>query len=152
MPPLMVFHALKTPDNPEEFLKAAVYLTEKLYRKNQGAHLILLCDPEDLSLFDDFLWTLIPESFLPHQTEDHKASLSLPTVIDLISKPENIPLERDIPNILINVSQILPSSIHTFSEIHQLVGKNTAYREFCRTLFRDYKKNGIPIQSEAITL
>ena len=151
MKTLIKFHALREPDNTTDFFKAAVMLTEQLYKKHRDQHLIVLCNPEDLEKLDDFLWTLIPESFLPHQAEN-AIFPTVTTIIDVTSEVQKIPLEQNIPNILINLSKNMPQDLHSFAETHLIVGKSPEYRDFCRTLFREYKKNGIPLISEAIVL
>ena len=161
----------------DNFLGAAVFLTQKIYKTNLrqplNSKIIIIADSTDLKNLDDKLWTLIPESFLPHSMEPleplefvetstltRKTKLSLE--IDLVSDPLKIRIEENLFTTVIYLSGHSvpefffasiksPNATKTF-HVHHIVGKNTEYREFCRTLFREYKKNGISPSSHQLDI
>ncbi len=155
MTPSIQFHVLPEPDSEEAFLKAAIWLIQKVYQENPRSHLVVLSKPENLHRLDEWLWTLIPESFLPHSINPENGSEKKhPAIIDLLASPKIPSVEPGTLSILINLSDepLSNESIHSYRKIHMIVGKTPEYREFCRSLFRAYKKNGIPLSSEAIAL
>jgi DNA polymerase IIIc chi subunit len=166
-------------DSEKDFFYSAVFLAQKLYEKNSNKKIALLCDPEDLNNLDKWLWTASPESFLPHSFSgfkipenldraDKAKKLSLQNysnyLIYLTSDPKVFYQPQNMPDILIQL--IHPKNEPIFNldnpislshdplektiEIHHIVGKNAEYREYCRTLFREYKKNGIKISYQEI--
>jgi DNA polymerase IIIc chi subunit len=149
--PSVQFHILPEPDKPAVYLEACSFLAEKFHTLVKQSHLIVLCNPEDLRFFDDRFWNFIPQSFLPHQVNSIIPSEGM---IDLLSSPKEIPIETHIPNVLMNFSNfpILPNhpAFNSLLAMHIIVGKDSQYREFCRTLFREYKKHGIQILTKNV--
>ncbi|NDH68660.1 MAG: hypothetical protein EBY22_12310 [Gammaproteobacteria bacterium] len=156
-------------DSEKDFFYTAVFLTQKLYEQNPHKKIALLCDPEDLNNLDEWLWTASPESFLPHSFSGFKTTENLEKdhknyLICLTSDPKIFSQSENMPDILIQLTHpknepifnldnsISPShgSLEKTIEIHHIVGKNPEYREYCRTLFREYKKNGIKISYQEI--
>ncbi len=155
MNPLIQFHVLPEPDSEDAFFKAGIWLIQKVYQGHPESHLVVLSNPEDLHRLDEWLWTMIPESFLPHSIEGETTTTKThPAIIDLIASPQTLSTEDNPSTILINLSNqtLSNAQMAPYHNIHMIVGKSPEYREFCRSLFRAYKKNGIPLLSEAIAL
>ncbi len=157
------FHGLPESSFPEhsekDFIATVIALTQKLYEKNPSQKIGILCDAEELNQWDEWLWSVIPESFLPHSLSGFSEK-ETPAVIYLTSEFQNFTNteSNNFPDILIYLKKSPDLALHNSYdsydsydspalpfEVHHVVGRNPEYREYCRTLFREYKKNGIKI-------
>jgi DNA polymerase IIIc chi subunit len=126
--------------------------------KDGDRKIILFCESKDLKFLDEKLWTLIPESFLPHSLETSQpgeiyltSALSPPeSLFDSDKSTSSQPIIFYLSQESLSTAFFEILKAHKIQEIHHLVGRNSSYREFCRTLFREYKKNGITVDYQSL--
>ncbi len=136
------FYILETAAAHEQ-LRTACRLAEKAWHK--GHRVFIHTDSKETARsLDDMLWTYRQDSFVPHalfsgQTEPDAEPVEPVLVGDGTAEPTNI-------DVLINLTESVPSFAHKSARIAEIVGAGESARRAARTRYRDYRDRGISIQ------
>lgn len=122
----------------------ACRLTEKIQKLGHRIY-IHTDDKTQSQAIDDLLWTFKQNSFLPHcivtTDSDYKDNAIL------IGHDLNNEKEDDV---LINLSQEIPSFFSRFNRVVELIDQDKKQREMGRERFKFYKERGYPLASHPI--
>lgn len=126
-----------------ERLRTACRLAEKAW--NKGHRVFIHTDSQETARnIDEMLWTYRQDSFVPHALYGDRLNVSEnalePVLVgDGTSQPADI-------DVLINLSEAVPSFAHMSARVAEIVGGDDAARRTGRIRYRDYRDRGIPIQ------
>lgn len=140
MPPIRVdFYLLANELNDARWLLAC-RLLEKAYAK--GHRVFVLCNnKQDAELLDELLWTFKEESFIPHNLQGEGPEPPPPIQIGYELEP------RGFNDILLNLSNNIPSFYAKFKRIMQIVINSDADKEQSRAHYRNYKAKGCELHT-----
>lgn len=118
-------------------------LTEKAY-KNQHRVYIHTDNERDAHLLDELLWTYCEESFLPHNLYGEGPIPAPPIQIGFDVTPQK---QNDI---LINLSQEIPTFYPQFNRVIEVVPNETSLQECARNHYRIYRAQGYDITTHKL--
>ena len=142
------FYVIADSDPATKF-RFACRLVNKAYR--QGHRVFVYVDDEaDASHFDELLWTLGDDSFVPHAL-----SGTGPAAPDLMQPPTRVLIGHEEPNadhddVLVSLSSDVPPFFSRFERLAELVGAATQDKTSSRERFCYYRECGYPLQTHKL--
>jgi DNA polymerase-3 subunit chi len=135
MPPIRIdFYLLASEEDHARGL-IACRLLEKAYIK--GHKVYVLCkDKKDAEYIDELLWTFKEDSFIPHNLQGEGPEPPPPIQIGYEREP------RGFNDILINLSDAIPSFYSKFKRVMELVPNVDVIKNQSRIRYKDYKAKG----------
>lgn len=121
------------PESDTDRRRFACALVQKAWKTGNRVCL-LAADRQQATEFDDLLWTFRDISFVPHALADSPDADTVPVVIGW-----NNPAGGDV---LVNLSDHLPSAADKFDRIAEIVGGNAEERQSARDRYRQYRSQG----------
>jgi len=118
-------------------------LTEKAYKKGHQVFINTQSD-QQLKQLDDLLWTFRDGSFLPHAVYTGAAADAQPILLGNAAAPETA------SDVLVNLSNDIPSFFSRFSRVAELVGGDEVQRATARERYRFYKDRGYTLSTHNI--
>ena len=107
-------------------------LLEKAYLK--GHKIFVFCDTQkEAYQLDELLWTFKENSFIPHNLQGEGPEPPPPIQIGFQQEP------RGYNDILINLSEKIPSFYQRFQRIIEIVSSEETAKELSRSHYRQYK-------------
>ncbi|MGM9455042.1 DNA polymerase III subunit chi [Legionella bozemanae] len=145
MPAIRVdFYLLGSDQNDTRWL-VACRLLEKAYAK--GHKVYVLCNnKQDAELLDELLWTFKEDSFIPHNLQGEGPEPPPPIQIGYEREP------RGFNDILLNLSNSIPSFYARFKRIMELVINVETEKEQSRAHYRDYRAKGCELHTHQIKM
>ncbi|HHF7375773.1 DNA polymerase III subunit chi [Legionella bozemanae] len=145
MPAIRVdFYLLASDQNDARWL-VACRLLEKAYAK--GHKVYVLCNnKQDAELLDELLWTFKEDSFIPHNLQGEGPEPPPPIQIGYEREP------RGFNDILLNLSNSIPSFYARFKRIMELVINVETEKEQSRAHYRDYRAKGCELHTHQIEM
>jgi DNA polymerase-3 subunit chi len=122
----------------------ACRLTEKVVQ--QGHQVFINAESAaQLQQLDDLLWTFRAGSFLPHAAGNGEDSGNAPVLLGHDREP------RNSHDVLVNLSNEVPSFFSRFKRVAELVGGNETQRAGARNRYRFYKDRGYTLNTHEIS-
>ncbi|KTD74349.1 DNA polymerase III subunit chi [Legionella tucsonensis] len=136
------FYLLASDQNDTRWL-VACRLLEKAYAK--GHKVYVLCNnKQDAELLDELLWTFKEDSFIPHNLQGEGPEPPPPIQIGYEQEP------RGFNDILLNLSNSIPSFYARFKRIMELVINVETEKEQGRAHYRDYRAKNCELHTHQI--
>jgi DNA polymerase-3 subunit chi len=143
MQPIRVDFYLLESDKPEARLLIACRLLEKAYIR--GHKVYVLCNNQhDAELIDELLWTFKEDSFIPHNLQGEGPEPPPPIQIGYGNEP------RGFNDILLNLSDQVPSFYTRFKRVMELVSNVEVQKEQSRVNYREYRAKGCELNTHPI--
>ncbi len=118
---------------PDALYLTACRLLEKAYLR--GHRVFVLCgDKAAAELLDELLWTFDDTSFIPHNLQGEGPDTPPPVQIGYSDTP------RNFNDILLNLTESVPSFYTRFKRVMQLVAPNDGARAVSREQYRFYRQ------------
>jgi DNA polymerase-3 subunit chi len=121
----------------------ACRLTEKAFKKGHQVY-INTDSGQQLKQLDDMLWTFRDGSFLPHGLYEEASHDTHPVLLGHAIEPEGP------SDVLVNLSNAVPSFFSRFNRVAELVGGDAAQREYARERYRFYKDRGYTLSTHKL--
>ena len=118
-------------------------LTEKAFKQGHQVY-INTESGQQLKKLDDMLWTFRDSSFLPHGLYKANADSDHPVLLGHAVEPEGP------SDVLVNLSNDIPSFFSRFNRVAELVGGDEAQRESARERYRFYKDRGYTLNTHKL--
>jgi len=118
-------------------------LTEKAFKQGHQVY-INTASGQQLRKLDDMLWTFRDGSFLPHGLYEANAGNTHPVLLGHAVEPEGP------SDVLVNLSNDVPSFFSRFARVAELVGGDEAQRENARERYRFYKDRGYTLNTHTL--
>lgn len=118
-------------------------LIEKIYKQRHRIY-VYTDQQQEAHALDELLWTYREDSFLPHNLYGEGPDTAPPIQIGFNQIPEN---HRDI---LINLSQTVPTFFQQFSRILELVPQDENMQKCARERYRYYQTQGCSITTHKL--
>jgi DNA polymerase-3 subunit chi len=118
-------------------LKFACRLAEKAYLAQQRV-LVWAQDPEELSSFDEQLWSFADRSFVPHERYEDPQQWSDTAV--LLACP---PQATATPDVLLNLGSAVPPAAAQAARILEIIDSEPTRLQAGRERFRHYRDRGL---------
>ena len=116
----------------------ACKLAEKVWRMEHRIYLYA-ADQAAVRMLDDLMWTFRDGSFVPHEIYDSSSEDPAPILIGCDPDPK---LD---PDVLINLSDQVPSCFSRFPRLAELVDADPQRREASRQRWSFYRDRGYPL-------
>jgi DNA polymerase-3 subunit chi len=143
MSPIRVDFYLLASDQPDAKWLVACRLLEKAYIK--GHRVFVYCDNNhDAEHLDELLWTFRDDSFIPHNLQGEGPEPPPPVQIGFDKEP------RGFNDILLNLSNTIPSFYVKFKRIMELVTNNENEKELSRLHYKEYRAKGCMLHTHNI--
>ncbi len=139
--PRVDFYVLES-DASDARLRFACRLSEKAWNLHHRVH-ALTDDHEAARKLDELMWTFRAGSFLPHAINETASDEENPITI---GSDTNIGQGE----LLINLTELVPTCYDQFQRIAEIVGGNPASRNEGRKRFSFYRDNGYAPQTHRI--
>jgi DNA polymerase-3 subunit chi len=121
----------------------ACRLVEKAYARGHQVY-INTGTSVQLRQLDDLLWTFRDGSFLPHSIYEQAGSEKPPILLGHATEP------LECNDVLVNLSQEVPSFFSRFNRMAELVDGDAAQRTAARERYRFYKDRGYTIKTHTL--
>jgi len=122
----------------------ACRLAEKAYRQKNSVH-IEVPDPAAAHVLDEMLWTFRDGSFVPHDViEPGTSEAASPVTIG------TCPPEREMPDLVINLTDTLLEGTDTFARIAEIVTSDEGSKSRSRQHFATYRDAGHSLETHKI--
>lgn len=131
------FYILNQPSLKERDLYSC-RIIEKLYNHNHKIY-IHTNGPEEAQNFETQLWTFSDISFVPHEIYNQNIKPNAPISIGF----GTVPIEQN--DTLINLTPDIPC-YQQFKQLIEVIPSDDSLKEFGRTRFQTYKKEGCQIE------
>jgi DNA polymerase-3 subunit chi len=118
-------------------------LTEKAFKQGHQVY-INTESGQQLKKLDDLLWTFRDGSFLPHGRYEANASSTHPVLLGYAVEPEGP------SDVLVNLSNDVPSFFSRFTRVAELVGGDEVQRENARERYRFYQDRGYTLNTHKL--
>lgn len=118
-------------------------LTEKAFKQGHQVY-INTESGQQLKKLDDMLWTFRDGSFLPHGLYKAGSGSDHPVMLGYAIEPEGP------SDVLVNLSNEVPSFFSRFNRVAELVGGDKAQRESARERYRFYKDRGYTLNTHKL--
>lgn len=142
MPPRVDFYLLAS-DKADDRWMLACRLLEKAWLR--GHSVFVYCDnQEQAELIDEMLWTFRDDSFIPHNLQGEGPEPPPPVQIGYQQEP------RGFNDILLNLSDHIPSFFNRFRRIMHLVGNSDESKELSRVHYREYRSRQCELHTHPI--
>lgn len=136
------FYLLASPE-PDARWMLACRLLEKAYLR--GHSVFVYCNnQEQAERIDELLWTFRDDSFIPHNLQGEGPEPPPPVQIGYQQEP------RGFNDILLNLSDQIPSFHTRFRRIMHLVSNNDESKELSRVHYRDYRSRECELHTHSI--
>ncbi|ARB93538.1 DNA polymerase III subunit chi [Legionella longbeachae] len=135
MQPIRIDFYLLTNEQHNARWLLACRLLEKAYVKGHKVY-VLCANKQDAEFLDELLWTFKEDSFIPHHLQGEGPEPPPPIQIGYEREP------RGFNDILLNLSNNIPSFYSKFKRIMEIVLNSEAEKEQSRAHYRSYKANG----------
>lgn len=143
--PQIDFYILHTasPGQVRERDRFVCQLTDKIWHQGYSIY-IQTISLVQAKLLDDLLWTFKPESFLPHDIYPDEASSTAPIRLSYTEQA------YDGIDVLINLTEKVPTGFHQFKRIAEIVIDTPQAREAGRQRYRFYREPGNELKTHDI--
>ena len=121
----------------------ACKLIEKIWLLNHRIY-VHCQDKKSAEAIDELLWTYKENSFVPHHIQGEGPEPPPPVQIGYSSEP------RGFSDVIINLSDNIPSFISRFKRIVEIVANHPDQKENSRTLYRKYRSQNYDIKTHTI--
>jgi DNA polymerase-3 subunit chi len=118
-------------------------LSEKAYKQGHQVY-INAASGQQLQQLDDMLWTFRDGSFLPHGLYAANTGSTHPVLLGHAVEPEGP------SDVLVNLSNDVPSFFSRFTRVAELVGGDETQRECARERYRFYKDRGYTLNTHKL--
>jgi len=125
----------------------ACRLLRKAYLK--GARLLVLAEPRTAAALDLQLWSMAPETFVPHCRAESAAALRAASPILLCSGEAPLDFQADV---LVNLSDDMPTGYQRFARVIEVVSLDQPDRLRARVRWRQYQGAGWEPQRRDLNL
>ncbi|HEX4025452.1 MAG TPA: DNA polymerase III subunit chi [Steroidobacteraceae bacterium] len=126
-------------------LKLACRLAEKAYLAQQRV-LVWSDDPEELSSFDELLWTFTDRSFVPHERYTDAAQWR-ETAVLLACPPQAVAA----PDVLLNLGSAVPQAVAQAARVLEIIDAEPVRLQAGRERFRHYRDRGLAPQTHRLS-
>ncbi len=140
--PRIDFYKLNS-QNSTSINRFCCQLTDKVVKMGHSVF-IRTKDERETHLLDDMMWTYSDSSFLPHARQDDNADTDAPVIIGHRASP-------DTAYLLINLSDELPDSIHSYERIAEIINDAPDILHKGRLRYSSYKKDAYTLHYHEIT-
>lgn len=137
------FYILTAATSHQGRARFACRLAEKAWQQGYRVFIHTASDLEAQQL-DDLLWTFRPESFVPHTMASDPSGGDLPVLVGSGSEPT---LALDL---LINLSDVVPTYFQRFARLAEIVEPTEEQREVARSRYRHYREQGCNLRSHKL--
>lgn len=104
----------------------------------QGAHLLVVAEPQELDALDTALWTLAGRDFIPHARLSDSAEMQAHSPILLVGQwPTEVTYPKD--RVLVNLSQGFLSGFDRFARVIEVVSRDSPDRERARERWKLFR-------------
>ena len=118
-------------------------ITNKVYQEGHSIY-IIVPNHETADKIDNLLWTYHDISFIPHALADTYLN-QIPVIIGW---PGIVMADFDV---LINLTDLVPESIATYSRIIEIILPDTPTRQLGRERYKQYRNLGFELFSHEIS-
>lgn len=140
--PEVDFYVLSEPGDAA-VLRAACGVTEKGWA--QGLRIYVLArDDEQASRFDELLWTMHADSFVPHERWNGAGAPTARVSVGVLDSPPAT------PDLLVNLGASVPSWFGDCRRIAEFVGAEAQPKEAGRRRYREYRDAGAQLRTHEV--
>lgn len=133
------FYILKSTE-PTQRQEFACRLAEKAY--HQGHQVYIHTDSaNDAAQLDQALWSIRPDSFVPHEIIAENANADSPVLIGHNSTPPRL------MDVLINLADEHPLFFSQFERVAEIIDDNESIKQAGRQRFQFYKHRGYELDT-----
>lgn len=126
--------------NTPDRLRAACIITTKAVQ--QGRRVVVFgTDAGLVKRYDSLLWSVPPQSFVPHVAASSPLAARTPVV--MTQSLGNLPYD----DVLVNLADDLPDGYDRFRLLVEIVGNDEAGRVAARSRWRFYKEHSHTVQA-----
>jgi DNA polymerase III subunit chi len=126
----------------------ACRLLRKIFRNQQQA--IVYCnDQEQLSVFDQLLWTFSTIDFIPHHIAHHQDDNDAPIL--LIHDHDILSSTASSHQILVNLDKEIPPNFSRFERLFEFIDQNENTKNLGRIRYKFYRDRGYPLTTHQAT-
>jgi DNA polymerase-3 subunit chi len=136
------FYLLSDPA-PQAYFVFACRLIEKAYQRGHRIY-VFLANEANVNKLDDLLWTFGETSFVPH-TKINASVISTPILLSSDTAP------ADWQDILVNLSDTLPSFYQQFSRVIEIVSADETKKSLARRHYAIYREQGCALERHQIS-
>lgn len=123
-------------------------LTEKAWHQDNAIY-IHAGDESSANQIDDLLWSFNETSFIPHQMA---TDISTDKTVLIGHKLMNAEIPNSHHDVMINLSDDIPSSFSQFERLAEVIFANDSSKEKGRDRYRFYKDRGYALETHKISL
>lgn len=134
------FYVLKS-TQPEQRQAFACRLVEKIYHQGQQVY-IHTDSAEQSAALDEALWTMRPDSFVPHEQVLADGHNNSPI---LIGHGDTTPPR--LMDVLVNLTASQPLFFSQFERVAEVIDDNAAIKQAGRERFQFYKQRGYELDT-----
>ena len=124
-------------------LRAACRITEKAWEQGLTVY-VLARDDDEAARFDDLLWTLHAESFVPHERWNGTGSPTARITVGCTHSPPAT------PELLVNLGAPVPPWFRDCRRVAEFVGADAQPREAGRQRYREYREAGVELRTHEV--
>ena len=129
-------------NTPKERFPFVCSLIEKAYQEGHQVY-VYTNDNDETHFLDNLLWTYKDDEFIPHQSYTSSAKAPI-----LIGSEEPI-MEKS--EILINLTQVIPSFYEKFKRIVEIVPQEATWRNQLRSNYKLYQERSCELKSHDLS-
>ncbi len=101
-------------------------------------------DQKQVEYLDELLWTFKEDSFIPHNIQGEGPEPPPPVQIGYKNEP------RGFNDILLNMSNAIPTYFSRFKRIMEIVANNETAKEISRNHYREYRSQQCQLHTHQI--
>lgn len=140
--PEVDFYVLSEPGDAG-VLRAACQVTEKGWAQGLRVY-VLARDDEEAARFDELLWTLRADSFVPHERWNGSGMPTARVSVGALDSPP------DTPDLLVNLGAPVPAWFRDCRRIAEFVGAEAQPKEAGRRRYREYRDAGAQLRMHEV--
>lgn len=139
----VTFYVLSEGQAAEEV--ACTLLIERLQRRQRIA--VMASDKQAAEAFDELLWSLPAERFVPHSLVGEGGAGGAPVVIGWDQPLSDYGYQK---HLLVNLQAHAPDVAHQFRSVIDFVPADTAGKEQARERYRQYRRQGLTLTTQQL--
>lgn len=124
-------------------LRAACRVTEKGWAQGLRVY-VLARDDDEAARFDELLWTLRADSFVPHERWDGAGTPIARVTVGALDAPPAT------PELLVNLGAPVPGWFRDCRRIAEFVGADAPLKEAGRHRYREYREAGAQLRTHEV--
>jgi DNA polymerase-3 subunit chi len=124
-------------------LRAACGVTEQGWAQGLRVY-VLARDDDEATRFDELLWTLRADSFVPHERWNGDGEPTARVTVSALDSPPAT------PDLLVNLGAPVPAWFRDCRRIAEFVGADAPLKEAGRHRYREYREAGAQLRMHEV--